>query len=527
MRDVTILGGGLAGLSLALQLKQNRPALGICVVERSVFPVPEATHKVGESTVELATHYFSQVLGLKDHLQTQQLPKFGLRFFFGCGKIESRLEVGGSDLPPTPSYQLDRGRFENFLAKRCRQAGVEVIDDAVVEEFDLSTDADTLHSVTYNSAGKKTTIQSKWLVDASGRAALLKKSLDLKKPSEHRASSAWFRVGEPIRVDDWSKEPEWTAGHTGRTARWYSTNHLMGTGYWVWLIPLASGSTSVGVVVDQTLHPIQNLSTPEKTLEWLKLHEPQCAEKIRPEKIRDFGVLKNYSHDCRRVFSSKRWFLTGEAGVFPDPFYSPGSDFIALSNGFITNLILAQENGEDIRSKTRFFNNLYLSFFRNTLQIFQGQYPIFGHPQVMPLKLVWDQATYWALLAFLYFQKSLNDPADVAALGEPISQIGAANQIMQRAFRQAAQTLPERPVSGRIDFLSVKLLLELNRNLAAPHDVQQTLKKNANRLRSLASEMLLAFGLTDSDYSNVQPSEELTDFIRKIGLDSKAERVPR
>src|SRR4051812_10235132 len=80
--DAVILGGGLAGLSLALQLKQRLPALDVLVLERRAHPVPQAAHKVGESTVEIGAHYFSSILGLKEHLQEKQLKKFGFRFFF-------------------------------------------------------------------------------------------------------------------------------------------------------------------------------------------------------------------------------------------------------------------------------------------------------------------------------------------------------------------------------------------------------------------------------------------------------------
>ena len=51
--DVVITGGGLAGLTLALQLKQSFADLDILVLERRVHPVPIAAHKVGESTVEI------------------------------------------------------------------------------------------------------------------------------------------------------------------------------------------------------------------------------------------------------------------------------------------------------------------------------------------------------------------------------------------------------------------------------------------------------------------------------------------
>ena len=77
--DIIIMGGGLAGLTLALQLRQRLPDLDVLVLERRSHPVPEACHKVGESTVEIGAHYFGDVLGLKDHLVQAQLKKFGFR----------------------------------------------------------------------------------------------------------------------------------------------------------------------------------------------------------------------------------------------------------------------------------------------------------------------------------------------------------------------------------------------------------------------------------------------------------------
>ena len=80
--DVAILGGGMAGLTLALQLKKVRPSIRFLVIEKQKHPVPEAAHKVGESTVEIAAHYLRDILGLEEHLHTQHVRKFGLRMFF-------------------------------------------------------------------------------------------------------------------------------------------------------------------------------------------------------------------------------------------------------------------------------------------------------------------------------------------------------------------------------------------------------------------------------------------------------------
>ena len=113
--DVLIMGGGLSGLTLAIQLKRRIENISILIVEKSHHPVPDAAHKVGESSVEIASHYFEHVLGLKKQLE-DELPKLGLRFFYsnGCNKaLDQRIELGPHHFPSAKSYQIDRGRFEN------------------------------------------------------------------------------------------------------------------------------------------------------------------------------------------------------------------------------------------------------------------------------------------------------------------------------------------------------------------------------------------------------------------------------
>src|SRR5581483_7772431 len=441
MYDVAILGGGVAGLTLALQLKQGRPATRVLVIEKQKHPVPEATHKVGESTVEISGHYLRDVLGLQEHLQTQQLPKFGLRMFFsadGNRDIARRVELGHAVLPPrvVGTYQLDRGRLENALGGSLSQRGITFLDGCKVRQIELRPQEGThrLH-LSHDGAGRE--IEARWVVDASGRSTLLQRQLGLAKKVGHVANAAWFRVGAPIDINDWSADPAWRE-RIREGERRLSTNHLMGPGYWIWIIPLASGSTSVGIVSDARLHPFEEINRFERALDWLHRHEPQCAQAIEQQRdrIQDFRVMKDYSYSCEQVFSSERWCLTGAAGVSLDPLYSPGGDLIAISNGLIYDLVTRDLEGEDIEDQAAIHNQLFLMLTSSWLSTYEQQYPLMGNAQIMVAKVVWDTAVYWALPGLLYFHDKFRTFADSPAVAINLLRFSLLSEHIQAFFRQ-------------------------------------------------------------------------------------------
>lgn len=469
-RDVTILGGGLAGLTCALHCRKLSPDARITVLEKNAHPVPEAAFKVGESTVEVATYYFAQILELEPHLIADQLPKMGLRFFFGAGdnaSIERRMEIGGSDYPPTPSFQLDRGRFENYLAERCLSQGIEFVDAASVAEVELGRGRRS-HRIAYTRKDQRQEIFSRWVVDASGRAAILKRKLGLEQPSAHKANAAWFRLGVKINIDDWSTDPDWKQGYEGAKSRWFSTNHLMGEGYWVWLIPLASGGTSIGIVADEKLHPLTTYNSMEKALEWLEKYEPQCAEKVRMHQaeLQDFKAMKQYSVECKQVFSAQRWGILGDAGYFLDPFYSPGSDFIAMGNTFVCRLIKRDLQGQTNLLHAPLYNRLYRTFYRGTAIVFHQQYQLFGNQQVMPVKILWDWMVYWSLTGFNFMHDKTCDPMIYVRHMLKLKKLNDLNRAMQAFFREWHAQSPSRQAVGTIDTSRIAIIERTNRGLS-------------------------------------------------------------
>jgi flavin-dependent dehydrogenase len=438
--DLVILGGGLAGLTLSMQLKQARPDTSILVAEKREGLAPEAAFKVGESTVELSAQYFANVIGMKDHLEAEQNPKAGLRFFFpaeGNRDIARRVEWGSPRWPVVPAYQLDRGRFENELARRSKKLGNDVLAGCRVQAVELA-DGDADHKVTVSQLGSDFTVSARWVVDATGRASFLKRQLGLEKDNGHDVNSSWFRLDGGLDIEDWSDDSEWLGRMSERGLRKFSTNHLMDEGYWVWLIPLASGPISIGIVADPRMHPWEEINTLEGAIDWLKRHEPQLGEEVdsRRDQIEDFLRVENFSYDCEQVFSADRWCLTGEAGAFLDPLYSPGSDFIGLSNTFITDVVRRELDGEDVRERVQAHERQYKRYYDVVLRYYKDQYHLFGDSQVMCVKLLWDYAFYWAMPALWFFHDKWTDLDFMNDVEEEYARAIELTARMQLLFRE-------------------------------------------------------------------------------------------
>ncbi|GGW84907.1 NAD(P)/FAD-dependent oxidoreductase [Alteromonas halophila] len=504
--DIVIAGGGLAGMSLALQLHNTLPDLDIVVIEKNRFPVPDTTAKVGESTVEIGSHYLTHVLGLQAHFEQHHLQKHGLRCFFGnhIGDYSDYDELGVSELFGIPTYQIERGVLENHLHQLLIERGIQFIDGAVPADITLGNKD---HRVVCRKDGEDTRYACRWVIDAAGRQALLKNKLQLHEDNGHEGNAVFFRVDKRILIDDWTENTAWQQRVNEKGTRWLSTNHLMGPGYWIWIIPLASGATSFGVVMDDKALAESGIETYEDTLAWLQKQHPTCAGELADAPLLDFKVINGYSYGCKQVFSDNGWALTGEAGVFADPFYSPGSDFIALSNTFITQLVKTDMTGGNTQLESLLFEKFYRSFYENTLSLYKHQYGGFGDRGMMSVKLVWDYTYYWGVLSLLFFTQSITDIELMRDLNPLLMRARKLNTRMQTAMQTRAQKRQVIPAKGVfLDQFLVPCLVELNTTLKATDiDVEAALARNVEIMEQLVP--YLEDMLTDEPVSHVDDEE--------------------
>ena len=414
--DVVIIGSGIAGGFLARQLKLSLPALSILVLEAAA---KIEDYKVGESTVEVSSNYMIRRLRLSTYLYQHQLPKNGLRFFFDSPEKDLPLpemsEIGTDGLPYHPSFQLERASLERDLVPLNRALGIEIELGAKV--VDLSINQSRPHNVVWERRGERHEAQTRWLCDASGRRHVLQRKLGHKVTKEDRLNTgaAWGRYRNIAGLDA-IDDPAWK-GRVRYTSRHLSTNHFMYDGYWIWFIPLAQDLMSVGVVYDKDRCP-DGPRRREEMEAFLERHRAP-RDLMKGTVFEDFRSYVHLPFHSGTYFSTDRWALTGEAGAFTDPFYSPGSDFIAVANDLITAIITTDHEdrgkpGDRPSSKLAELVDLANGFYRlkyeTQLAVYTNQYPIFGSYELMRLKFLLDFHTYYNLVYWPFVAGKHTDP---------------------------------------------------------------------------------------------------------------------
>jgi flavin-dependent dehydrogenase len=522
--DVVICGSGLAGLSLARQLKLKMPNLSIAMLDRLARPLPEAGFKVGESTVEVGAFYLANVLQLTDYFEEHHLHKLGLRYFFGDtrGPFHKRPELGLSEYHLPNSYQIDRGKFENDLRQFNVDAGMELIENCSVKDINLASEPQQLHQVIYTQGDTKTTqvIQARWVVDSMGRRRFLQKKLGLARPNNPKFSAVWFRVDGRLDLSDFvpNTETEWH-DRVPNQKRYYSTNHLCGEGYWVWLIPLSTGFTSVGIVTHEEVHPFGTYHTYEKAFRWLEEHEPILADHLKEKPPLDFHKIPQYSYSSDRVFSSDRWTCVGIAGVFADPFYSPGTDLIGFGNSITTQMIELDLQGKLTQGTVDDANRFMINYCESVTLNIHNAYLCFGNSTVMAMKYLWDVLSAWAFSAPLMFNALFLDPQKRSKVRKGAGQFFLLSHRVNKLFLDWKAKSLQRGSYEFIDYLEIPFIRELRaRNLKTNKTEQELIEDHIASIQMFEelAQVIFLMALEDT------MPEKLAEFPSSVWLNAWA-----
>jgi flavin-dependent dehydrogenase len=393
--DVVIVGGAFSGAATALILKRRRPSARVLIIEKTT----EFDRKVGESTTEVSSCYMTRILGLTHHLGHHHLPKQGLRLWFARDAEQSFadcVELGARYGARLPGFQVDRATLDTHLLDQAVAAGCELLRPAKVSALELQDGGE--QTLTIQCATTRT-IRARWIVDASGRAAMIPRKLGYFRPNtEHPINAVWARFTGTREWDSYEwreKFPE--MANACRTGREWATNHLMGHGWWCWVIPLRGGDVSAGIVYDERIFQLP----PGATLAQ-RLHDHLISH---PAGGAIFGEAKPIEGDVHAFsalsYSSTTvcgdgWAAVGDAGGFIDPLYSPGLDFCSFTSYLVADMMARQLSGEDVAPRINYYNEQYPVTYRFWFEsLYRDKYYYMGESDLMAAALLLDVSSYY------------------------------------------------------------------------------------------------------------------------------------
>ena len=448
--DVAIIGGALAGAATAILLLRERPQLRVLVIERS----SSFGRRVGEATVEISGYFLGRVLGLTRYLNEAHLVKQGMRFWFFNERTQSLdqcSEVGGRYLSRIPAYQVDRAALDEEVLRRAQALGAELLRPASVARTQLVAGGQQKLEIRQNEQIRE--ILARWIVDASGVAALLARQEGWWRPNTlHPTTAVWARW---TGVKDWDgcelakKYPDWARECQG--IRTTATNHFTGPGWWAWCIPLKGGDFSIGVVFDQRLVNWPEGGSLGERLRSFLMRHPVARELMAQAQWREGDVhwRKNLPY-YSTTFAGDGFVLVGDAAAFLDPFYSPGMDWISFTSSAAADLILAQQNGEElaarIEKQNRDFSRSYDQWFQ---ALYQDKYEYMGDFDLMRLAFLLDLGLYYMGVASQPYKrgaKALLEPVFSTPLSIPFFHF---IRFYNRRFATMAKARRRRQQWGR------------------------------------------------------------------------------
>lgn len=301
--DVIVIGGGPGGSTTATMLA--RKGWQVLLLERERFP----RDHIGESLLPASMPVLEE-LGVLPALQTAGfLPKWGATMVWGTDKTPWSWYFRETNRQYPHTYQVWRPHFDQLLLENSRAHGVDVREGHQVVDV-LFADGRAV-GVQYTANGATDIARARFIVDASGQGALLGRKLQLRR---------WDTFFQNLAVYAYCTGAQRLPAPN--TTNLFIESYTHG---WSWHIPLHTGWTSVGAVVDsRTGQEGLQRSGPQRFLLDQVAQAPHTTQMLR-EATLVYGpfVVRDWSYMSDEVVGDG-YILVGDAACFIDPLFSSG-----------------------------------------------------------------------------------------------------------------------------------------------------------------------------------------------------------
>ncbi len=334
--DIVIIGAGPSGTMAASMIR--KAGLNAIIIEKEQFP----RYVIGESLLPRCMDLLDEGGFLKAVGQKNFQKKFGAVFIRNKDICEFSFNEQFTQGCWTWTWQVPRDEFDKVLADEVQKSGVEIRYRTEVTGIDFLDDKQFVHTKT--AEGEEQTIESRFVIDASGYGRVIPRLLDLDIPSSLEPRSSLFTQVEDVH------RPGGVAGDR-------ITIVEVKQGVWIWIIPFSNGKTSVGVVAPPEYFEEHKGDSTEKLRKILN-DEPNTAQRFREVPYAfDPVFIKSYSIAVKQLFG-KGWVLTGNASEFLDPVFSSGVTF-AMESGWKAGILASHQlKGEDVNWEKEYLQHI-------------------------------------------------------------------------------------------------------------------------------------------------------------------------
>ena len=352
--DVVVIGGGPAGSAAATMLA--RKGWQVTVLERERFP----RDHVGESLLPASIPVLEELGALPAVESAGFLPKYGATMVWGSGDSPWSWYFKETSHRYPNSYQVWRPQFDQILLENAKAQGVTVLEGHQVTGA-IFDDGEAVGVEFTNAEGVSGEAQCRFVVDASGQSTLLARRLQLKQWDQffqNLAVYAYFTGAQPL------PEPD--------------QNNIFIVSYqhgWLWSIPLHTGRTSVGAVVDAKTGQEGIQRNGAKAFLEAQLAQSGHLQVMLANAKMDSEptVVRDWSYAAERLFGPG-YILAGDAACFVDPLFSSGVHLALMSGVLAAAYVTTALNDPSMAGEAgQVYQELYLqeyNQFREMARLF-------------------------------------------------------------------------------------------------------------------------------------------------------------
>lgn len=300
--DVLVIGGGPAGSAISTLLAES--GWSVELLEKT----PSPRFHIGESLLPHTVPILNR-LGVLPEVEKIGIRKYGVDVISPTHENPHTLYFSKAMDPSFPyAFQVRRSEFDHILLRNARGKGVKVHEGLTVNT--VSPPHHPISHVTATDAqGTNRQWHPRFVVDATGRDALLATQWGVKERNPHHKTAAIFGHFEGVHRHEGIDE-----GNI--SIFWFEQG-------WIWMIPFKDGITSVGAVCRPAY--LKSRKTGLDQFLWATIGLcPPAAERFKnANPVAPALATGNYSYRST-IMAGPNYLLVGDAFAFIDPIFSTG-----------------------------------------------------------------------------------------------------------------------------------------------------------------------------------------------------------